>query len=1617
MAGRLARQTRAQVVKNLLIHNKRHAFSSFFRGFLLPVIFVGFIAYARYLFVQPAKYGIGSPSSVKSLADRLDGSSKRLVFVHNKLGGEVDELIQSMEDDLRGRGQVKVIQDQAALRDECKQSLRGVSDCFAAVVFESSPDNGGRWNYTLRGDSSLARGSFNAEESDNDVQKVLLPLQLAVDKAIARQQGNDVPDLDVKQYMYTDKTQEEYEEEIRRRFSTGVINYISVALLIGMIGIVYHLTGWMAHERERGLSTLIEAMGGSKTSRMLSYHISFDLNYIIGWVVMAFLLWGGVFKKTSIVIILLWHILSGFALASWSLVCGSIFKKAQLSGITVTVASLGLGVIAQVTKDSGSGAYAVLSFLFPPMNYVYFSIMCGRAEKASEGLSLVKRPPGGNSAVPGIAFFIFFVVQTLAYPFLAAFIEKKLYGTASPGHRHINSSAMDVNNAVEVRGFTKRYPPRLLSRLFGSANSREEVIAVNGLNLSAFRGQILCLLGANGSGKTTTLEAIAGLSDIKEGTISLSTGGTDRGVGICPQKNVLWDDLSVVEHVRMWNRIKTFDKPDGPEEIKKLIIQCDLGVKKNALSKNLSGGQKRKLQLAAMFTGGSSVCAIDEVSSGLDPLSRRRIWDIILAEKGSRTMLLTSHYLDEADLLGDHIVIMSKGTLKCEGSAVALKTQLGGGYRIHAPKDAPALDPIAVRRIFSDQVVYNVFDSTGVSAVVDALDEAGVQDYYVQGPTIEDVFLKVSDEPTVTRPENTGRSEKDSSTTMGGSVVRLDLQDEKQGVDLYDAQNVSFLKQTITLIKKRITILQRNYLPLIIAIVIPIVAAGLTMVVFKDFDGVSCSNEAQFSEGDIERLFATDVEFDTVIGPSSEFDLATIANLSDLLLPQRMNTGLDRQETVRNFTNGINFVESLGEFQDYIKTNFRNVTPGGLFLESPTSATYAFLGNGIFVRGALAIQNLVDNMLINTPGGIATQYRAFDIKWPKDQGTLLVFITYFGLAFAAFPAFFALYPTYERIRNVRALHYSNGVRPLPLWLAYTIFDFIPSLFICAVCVIIFAAGTTGWYGNLGYVFLILVFYSTSSILLSYIVSLYASSQLSAFAFVAGGQAVYFLIYFIVYMSVFTYSDPADLDRFLRLAHYVMALFCPIASLTKALFVALNSFSIACEDEILAPNPAAMDLFGGPILYLIVQTIVLFAFLVLRDSGKLDLPAISLFSRKAKKPDTPDDEAVYYDEKEIATELARVASGSQTDGLRVLHVSKHFKGGLTAVDDVTFGVPRGEVFALLGPNGAGKTTTINMIRGDMPPSSGEIYVENVLVNKHVAEARTHLGVCPQFDAMDRMSVTEHLFFYARIRGVRDPKHNVDTVIRAVGLTEFQHRPAEKLSGGNKRKLSLAIALMGNPAVLLLDEPSSGMDAASKRIMWRTLESVAPGRSLVLTTHSMEECSALAQRAGILAKRMLTLGTTDQLRKKHGDRYLVHLVLASAPFSTDEEMGALKSWVMQAFPSAEMETQSFGGQIRFSIPANAETDDGVDVESIEGSGEGERGQKKQSNGVAKVFGRLEREGRRHGAAFWSVDRGTMDQVFLSVVGKASVKEEGYEEDVKRPMWKKVLLGILAPWMLLR
>ena len=222
-------------------------------------------------------------------------------------------------------------------------------------------------------------------------------------------------------------------------------------------------------------------------------------------------------------------------------------------------------------------------------------------------------------------------------------------------------------------------------------------------------------------------------------------------------------------------------------------------------------------------------------------------------------------------------------------------------------------------------------------------------------------------------------------------------------------------------------------------------------------------------------------------------------------------------------------------------------------------------------------------------------------------------------------------------------------------------------------------------------------------------------------------------------------------------------------------------------------------------------------------------------------------------------------------------------GKVALHDLCLGIPKGECFGYLGINGAGKSTTLKILTGQIAPSSGSVFLGGFDLAHDRDRARTVIGYCPQFDALhDLLTVREQLELYAELKGIRgaEVQDAVAQKIKEVGLDEYADKLTRGLSGGNKRKVSTAIALMGSPQIVFLDEPSTGVDPSARRKMWDVIAAVCASKqaSVVLTTHSMEECEALCTRVGILVSgRLRCLGSVQHLKHKYGNGYTVEVKL--------------------------------------------------------------------------------------------------------------------------------------------
>lgn len=222
-----------------------------------------------------------------------------------------------------------------------------------------------------------------------------------------------------------------------------------------------------------------------------------------------------------------------------------------------------------------------------------------------------------------------------------------------------------------------------------------------------------------------------------------------------------------------------------------------------------------------------------------------------------------------------------------------------------------------------------------------------------------------------------------------------------------------------------------------------------------------------------------------------------------------------------------------------------------------------------------------------------------------------------------------------------------------------------------------------------------------------------------------------------------------------------------------------------------------------------------------------------------------------------------------NAIEIKNLTKRFKDKV-AVNNINLEVKEGELFALLGTNGAGKTTTIKMMSTLIMPTDGKIKVLGYDTKKDYMKIREKLNVSPQETAIaPNLSVRENLEFMAGVYKIKDKDIKIKELIKMFKLEEVLKQKARTLSGGWQRKVSIAIALINNPQILFLDEPTLGLDVIARKELWKIIESLKGKVTIILTTHYMEEAESLSDRIAIMNKgNIVQIGTAKELIEKTG-----------------------------------------------------------------------------------------------------------------------------------------------------
>uniref|UniRef100_A0A8C9UEL0 ATP-binding cassette sub-family A member 2 n=1 Tax=Serinus canaria TaxID=9135 RepID=A0A8C9UEL0_SERCA len=495
------------------------------------------------------------------------------------------------------------------------------------------------------------------------------------------------------------------------------------------------------------------------------------------------------------------------------------------------------------------------------------------------------------------------------------------------------------------------------------------------------------------------------------------------------------------------------------------------------------------------------------------------------------------------------------------------------------------------------------------------------------------------------------------------------------------------------------------------------------------------------------------------------------------------------------------------------------------------------------------------------------------------QGTDVVIAIFIIVAMSFVPASFVVFLVAEKATKAKHLQFVSGCDPVIYWLANYMWDMLNYLVPATCCIIILFVFDLPAYTsptNFPAVLSLFLLYGWSITPIMYPASFWFEVPSSAYVFL-----IVINLFIGITATVATFLlQLFEHDKDLKVVNsYLKSCFLvfPNYNLGHGLMeMAYNEYineyyaKIGQFDKM--KSPFEWDIVTRGLVAMTIEGFVGFFITIMCQYN---------FFRKPQR--LPVSTKPIEDDIDVANERHRVLRGdADNDMLKIENLTKVYKsrkiGRILAVDRLCVGVRPGECFGLLGVNGAGKTTTFKMLTGDESTTGGEAFINGHSILKELLQVQQSLGYCPQFDALfDELTAQEHLELYTRLRGIpwKDEERVVKWALKKLELTKYADKPASTYSGGNKRKLSTAIALIGYPAFIFLDEPTTGMDPKARRFLWNLiLDVIKTGRSVVLTSHSMEECEALCTRLAIMVNgRLKCLGSIQHLKNRFGDGYMI------------------------------------------------------------------------------------------------------------------------------------------------
>nr|XP_048316362.1 phospholipid-transporting ATPase ABCA3-like isoform X3 [Myodes glareolus] len=1256
------------------------------------------------------------------------------------------------------------------------------------------------WNTSTLFPSVPSLGPRNLLEHDGGnpgyIREGFLVVQHSLDKAImVYHSGRAAEDMFANTTIYANRFP--YPAFIRDKFLWSFISMFPWTILFTFTQMALVIVGTIMMEKEKRLKEYQLMVGLSNAMLWVSYFVTFLLMYIIIICLLCGILFlkithEKVFQHSDPLFVAFYFLCFAISSLLLGFMMSTLFNKASLAssiaGFLHFLTFFPYLIIVQTYGQTSLSGKLALSLITNTALAFGADLIC-KMEMKGHGAQWYNFATKVNADDDlTLAHIIgMFLLSAFLYGLVAWYIDavfpgkygvpkpwnfflQKTYWFGEPSSSKEESQVTDLsaNEFVEPEplGLVAGVRIQHLYKKFTLKNST--LMAVKDLSLNLYEGQITVLLGHNGAGKTTTLSILTGLYLPTRGKVYI--GGYDissdmvqvrKSLGLCPQDDLLFPMLTVSEHLNFYCVIKGIPSNKRSREIHRMLTAFGLLHKRNTMSKNLSGGMKRKLSIIIALIGNTKVVILDEPTSGMDPVSRRAIWDLLQQYKENRTILLTTHHMDEADVLGDRIAILVMGTLKCCGSSLFLKKLFGVGYHLVMVKtlecDVEKTSELIRNYIPAAEMEMNIaaelsfilpkeythrFAELFVE-IEKRQEELGIIGFGVSMTTMDEVFFKVSNLEDLKLNTESAHltSTEDQSTNEYNQNMNVPRNfDRKNYPRRYSNSSLNtgwalYAQQFRAMLIKRAVFSWRHWKLLLLQL---LALLGLMYLLMR---GISFSKPREPGRVmDLEQYGETIVPFSISGDPDLTKNLTK--NLEIMLKAKKQELH-----------------DVQGDVQGYLLRNkkciYSCIIALSLTVTRDKKEFTFWFNNEAYHSPSLSLSVLENIIFMSLSGPDATitvsntpqPQRVTENKYNKQSTSALqiVFNLLFGMSI--FTSGFCLMTVTERVSKAKHIQFVSGVYTFNFWLSALLWDLIIHFVACALLLLVFLITDVDilleQYHFLD-TLLILLLFGWSVIPFIYLLSYLYSSSTSAYI------KIFVLNHCLGFMSIIldavvniipdisSRTKTFILDSLLLLPMYNLGMsiykyynmqelkkICS-SEYAKILEICRENAGISIysmNQHAIGRHVTAMAAMGATYLFLI--------FLLEFTSWNLKafiyrcvfFGIYKIFSkaRLSRELSTESEDEDVQNEREAILQHPQQFLNS-TVLIKEL-VKIYFKVPPTlAVRNISVTIQKEECFGLLGLNGAGKTTTFEILTGEEVATSGDVFIEGYSITKNIRKWR-------------------------------------------------------------------------------------------------------------------------------------------------------------------------------------------------------------------------------------------------------------------------------------------------------